>query len=576
MDDQYGGLADLRQYMNGVRTHFTAIPPPPPQPVDLFSGGRNLTLESQNNHHHHHHHHNNPYDMVMGRAAVVDLVRPHQGGILDLHHHHHHEFPSDSTGGGGGAAAASSGASLNGLEMDGGGGGGGVGFGDVGGGSGRWPRQETLTLLEIRSRLDSKFKEANQKGPLWDEVSRIMSEEHGYQRSGKKCREKFENLYKYYKKTKEGKAGRQDGKHYRFFRQLEALYGDHTTPISTSEAHLMGNDFHFHNPNNSNITQANQESFFQAPKHCDSHSLSLSNSSEFDTSSSDGNEMNKKKRGGRRRSWKSKIKEFIDIQMRKLMEKQEEWLEKMTKTLERKEQERVVREEEWRQQERERVEREHKFWANERAWIEARDAALMEALHKLTGKEVVKGDQEVHRNENGSETISNAHWRGESWPESEVAKMIELRVSMESRFEQSGCSEEVVWEEIAAKMGCFGYERSGLMCKEKWDRINSYIGKTNKKRKENYSRGSCYYQGNEGFYNNQGEGGGYCEIVNEQRPAEIITRIVASDHGSSTPNSNAGNAIPDSCFRFLVGSSDDHGENLWQNYSHVKLGKGGN
>ena len=37
---------------------------------------------------------------------------------------------------------------------------------------GRWPRQETLTLLEIRSRLDFKFKEAAEKAPLWEEVSR--------------------------------------------------------------------------------------------------------------------------------------------------------------------------------------------------------------------------------------------------------------------------------------------------------------------------------------------------------------------------------------------------------------------
>ncbi|KAL6125536.1 hypothetical protein ACLB2K_073592 [Fragaria x ananassa] len=42
------------------------------------------------------------------------------------------------------------------------------------GNNSRWPRQETLTLLEIRSSLDSKFKETNQKGPLWDEVSRQM------------------------------------------------------------------------------------------------------------------------------------------------------------------------------------------------------------------------------------------------------------------------------------------------------------------------------------------------------------------------------------------------------------------
>lgn len=45
---------------------------------------------------------------------------------------------------------------------------------EIGSSCSRWPRQETLTLLEIRSRLDSKFKEANHKGPLWDEVSRYI------------------------------------------------------------------------------------------------------------------------------------------------------------------------------------------------------------------------------------------------------------------------------------------------------------------------------------------------------------------------------------------------------------------
>lgn len=57
------------------------------------------------------------------------------------------------------------------ASTGGGGGGGFSGFTD-GGETGRWPRQETLMLLEVRSRLDHKFKETNQKGPLWDEVSR--------------------------------------------------------------------------------------------------------------------------------------------------------------------------------------------------------------------------------------------------------------------------------------------------------------------------------------------------------------------------------------------------------------------
>jgi len=41
-------------------------------------------------------------------------------------------------------------------------------------GNNRWPRQETLSLLEIRSRLDCKFRENNQKAPLWNEISRYM------------------------------------------------------------------------------------------------------------------------------------------------------------------------------------------------------------------------------------------------------------------------------------------------------------------------------------------------------------------------------------------------------------------
>nr|CAD1844489.1 unnamed protein product [Ananas comosus var. bracteatus] len=70
--------------------------------------------------------------------------------------------------------------------------------------------------------MDAAFREATLKGPLWEEVSRKLGE-LGYRRSAKKCKEKFENVHKYYKRTKENRAGRQDGKSYRFFSQLEAL-----------------------------------------------------------------------------------------------------------------------------------------------------------------------------------------------------------------------------------------------------------------------------------------------------------------------------------------------------------------
>ncbi|XP_073156876.1 trihelix transcription factor PTL-like isoform X2 [Henckelia pumila] len=373
-------------------------------------------------------------------------------------------------------------------------------IGNGGGGvAGRWPRQETLTLLEIRSRLDSKFKEANQKGPLWDEVSRIMSEEHAYQRSGKKCREKFENLYKYYKKTKEGKAGRQDGKHYRFFRQLEALYDD-----SENEPGI------------------------------------------------DDNNPNMKKRRGKR-GWKVKIKEFIDTQMKKLMDKQEAWMAKMMKTIEDRERERIVREEEWRKQDAERMERERNLWASERAWIEARDASLMDTLHKMARKEprASPQDQEVmvtdipslsqnYHNDDGSETITNSLKCNVFWPECEISRLIQLRKGMESKFhEQSGISEEVLWEEISTKMACFGYDKSGLCCREKWQIINN---KCNKKRKEN-SRSICasYYQNYESMCN-QG-GGSYCDHIEVNR-----------NNNSPVVANNTGNGVStDTCLRYYMG-----------------------
>ncbi|KAI7745135.1 hypothetical protein M8C21_032912 [Ambrosia artemisiifolia] len=492
MDEQQYGITDLTHYMNG-RPIFAQAPT---QAHDLH------------------------YDMAMLGGG---------GGMM---------FRSDSTTGTGSTASMS--AAGGGLEMEIGGGG--------GGGNCRWPRQETLTLLEVRSSLDSKFKEANQKGPLWDEVSRIMSEEHGYQRSGKKCREKFENLYKYYKKTKEGKAGRQDGKHYRFFRQLEALYGESSTSVNPNPTpypdtrHLGMDTCGFQHSNNTTY----QELFKTAPSRvCDSPSLS--NNSSFDTCSSgysNPNALNDKgagdcvdkttsKRRLGKRGWKTKIKEFVDAQMKKVMERQEEWMEKMMKSIEQKERERVLREEQWRKEEAARFEKEHKFWANERAWMESRDSALMEALHKLNGKIDI--------------TVNDA-----AWAENELTRLIQLRMSMETRFEHaSGHIEELLWEEVASKMACMGYNRNGVTCKTKWDSINEFLSKT-KKRKENTRSSNSYtdHQNNESLpqiFHHQGANYGHAD-----------QQLVAPNDGQT-----------DGSHRFVV---VDH-QNMWDGYG-MKLRMG--
>ncbi|KAK9283337.1 hypothetical protein L1049_011576 [Liquidambar formosana] len=544
MGDQYG-LPDLTQLM-ARRTHFPAISQPTVEP---FSVHRNLTPPQY-------------YEAIMvGRRHTGHDVFPR--GLVEFGTDNYTTSTPTTT------TAATSAGGLCGLEMEGAG----IAGGD--GGNSRWPRQETLTLLEIRSRLDSNFKEANQKGPLWDEVSRIMAEEHGFQRSGKKCREKFENLYKYYKKTKEGKAGRQDGKHYRFFRQLEALYGETSNAsASVSEINFVGNTLPYHSTNNITIDQANQEATLQDQKLCES--LSFTNSSELETSSSENNDddlsaiafmMNhsteKKKttndnnqclkRG--KKSWKAKIEEFVDSHIKKLMESQEAWMEKMLKTIEHNEHERMCREEEWRKQEAARVEREYKFWANERAWVEARDTALVEALKKLTGKElklsssppqelvdkIVQLDHKKNKEDSVHQIPYNSYNR---WREPEISSLIQLRMSMEQRFQESGCMKDGLWDEISAKMACMGYGQSGISCKEKWENMSIYFGKTmecNKKRKET-SRSSNYFQ----------------QLLSYQPLNDEI----------SPSNSTVGAAMHDGSFRTLM----DEGEHLWENYG-VKLNK---
>ncbi|KAG4201604.1 hypothetical protein ERO13_A05G288300v2 [Gossypium hirsutum] len=396
MGDQYG-LPDFQRLLTR-RTHFPASLLPQPSDSPYLAHHRNMALSPPP-------YHEPPYVLSNGNIAMPSgLLRFNTTGATDF------------------TAAASASAAV---------GGGGWSLGNIDGGNSRWPRQETLTLLEIRSRLDSKFKEASQKGPLWDEVSRIMAEEYGYQRSGKKCREKFENLYKYYKKTKEGKAGRQDGKNYRFFKQLEAIYGETSNPSPVPETNNI-------NTVPSNLPEKYHESMQEQKM---SESLGFSDP-EFEASSSEkmnddecelsgiASMVNQK---GVKKGWKTKVKDFVDSQMKRLIDSQDVWMERMLKVIEEKEKERVLREEEWRRQEAARFDKEHELWVKERAWIEARDASLMAALKTLRSL-TDKTQNEINANR---------------WTEHEI---------LERRLQENGYSmRQSTWEDIEAKMVNLGY-----------------------------------------------------------------------------------------------------------------------
>ncbi|ONI21755.1 hypothetical protein PRUPE_2G086500 [Prunus persica] len=563
--DEYG-VPDLRQLM-ASRTQFCTTS----QFQEPFSAHGNLTAQP------------NYQPMLVPAGGLVDhLHPPHYSTIINGCGAAH---PPNNNA----AATTSSAAALYGIDLEHGHGWNNninVGMNAADGGNNmnyRWPRQETLTLLEIRSGLDSKFKETNQKGPLWDEVSRIMGEEHGYQRSGKKCKEKFENLYKYYKKTKEGKAGRQDGKHYRFFRQLEAIYGDQTSNQSSTYGRLNPLLYHHTTPNDT-VNPKNQE-VVQDQKHISCESLSFSNNStEFDqTSSSENNDddlsisaidyfmmnqsmgslKNEKQTCARpvnKKSWKAKVEDFVNSQIGKVINTQEAWMEKMLKSIEHREEERIAQEEEWRKQQAAKFDREvHEFWAKERAWVESRDAAIMEALGTFSRPGISNHDKDkddISKLQIPNDTINR-------WTEHEVASLIELiRTSLELTTQDCGCFKEGLWEEIAAKMGCLGYRRSVGECKEKLENMSVYPRMTaecNKKHKQDAK--ANMYHGQLSCYEGQQE-------VSKRRPDGMGLQLM--DGGLSPSSSNMD--VSSSSFHVQFNG----GENLWDRYGTVKLGKGKN
>lgn len=87
----------------------------------------------------------------------------------------------------------------------------------------RWPKSEVQALITLRTALDQKFLKGV-KGVVWEEVAAGLSH-MGYTRSAKKCKEKWENINKYYKRTMEtGKKHPDNAKSCSYFHELDILY----------------------------------------------------------------------------------------------------------------------------------------------------------------------------------------------------------------------------------------------------------------------------------------------------------------------------------------------------------------
>ncbi|KAI4298084.1 hypothetical protein MLD38_040466 [Melastoma candidum] len=100
----------------------------------------------------------------------------------------------------------------------------------------RWPREEVEALINLRCNMDNLGKPGQRnRPPLWERVSKGMME-LGYKRSAKRCKEKWENVNKYFRKTKDVRKKRSSASRTcPYFRQLSSLYGGAGGSIVTGE-----------------------------------------------------------------------------------------------------------------------------------------------------------------------------------------------------------------------------------------------------------------------------------------------------------------------------------------------------
>uniref|UniRef100_A0A9I9D211 Myb-like domain-containing protein n=2 Tax=Cucumis melo TaxID=3656 RepID=A0A9I9D211_CUCME len=421
-------------------------------------------------------------------------------------------------------------------------------------GGNRWPRQETLALLKIRSDMDTIFRDATHKAPLWDEVSRKLGE-LGFNRTPKKCKEKFENVYKYHKRTKDVRSGKSDNskKVYRFSDELEAF--DH--PTSQHQNHMLFQSHHRHpsppppppvlptttpppsfNPpapktinstvpsTMNNITTNNKYSL--PPKSSNNPLSNLPNMAanvifSSSTSSSTASEEDPF-RSSRRRRKKRKWSDFFLRLTKEVIEKQEGLQLKFLEALERIENQRKLRDEAWRTKEMTRVNQEHEVLVQEMSMAAAKDAAVVAFLQKIAPSSPpvpvppplpMTMTTQLQNGENngklsstiGSHVISTTTTNGKvmssiivgspsRWPKGEVEALIRLRTEMEMKYQENG-PKGLLWEEISSAMRGLGYNRSSKRCKEKWENINKYFKKvkySNKKRPEDSKTCPYFHQ----------------------------------------------------------------------------------
>ncbi|XP_071691108.1 trihelix transcription factor GTL2 [Rutidosis leptorrhynchoides] len=111
----------------------------------------------------------------------------------------------------------------------------------------RWPRDEVLALINIRSKVNNGIGVGNNEehkggGSLWERISQGMLD-LGYKRSAKRCKEKWENINKYFRKTKDANKKRSlDSRTCPYYYELSKLYNQEKVALSSNSGPPSSNE----------------------------------------------------------------------------------------------------------------------------------------------------------------------------------------------------------------------------------------------------------------------------------------------------------------------------------------------
>ncbi|KAJ9168161.1 hypothetical protein P3X46_019720 [Hevea brasiliensis] len=396
------------------------------------------------------------------------------------------------------------------------------------------------------------------KEPFWKPLSRSKNkqqDENGEQEVQRKKNERCKFLDTQQIDERNERCKDLENK-YRLFGELEAIY----SLAKVGEANQTGSGSAL--TGETSPTNAGLSVPFNAVHGQNVGAGNAGNGIDHGSENSIGEEaaLRKSQKRIRKRKMKKKLStmaEFFENLVKQVMDHQEILHRNFLEVIERMDKERTKREEAWRCQEAEKYNREAVSRAHEQALASRREAQIVSYVEKITGQSIdlparktpllLQPEIPEEPTKRLTPIITDNHSR---WPEAEVEALIQVRSSVETKFQEPGLKGPL-WEEVSSLMASMGYQRSAKRCKEKWENINKYFRKAKEstKKRSQQSKTCSYFDQLDQLYsrtfiNSPFNNSSSNEIeVEKQGHSELLEAFIAGKDIATSINPSSGNVI---------------------------------